>query len=49
MAFSKIEARPGNDAPGTVEHPWDAIAEAIDSITPQQAHNFFTAAGYEPE
>ena len=30
-------------------HLWDAIAEAIDSVTSQEAHNFFSAAGYEPD
>ena len=49
MAFSKIKAWLRNAAPRTVELLWDAIAEAIDSITPQEAHNFFTATGYEPE
>lgn len=49
MAFSKIKAWLRNTAPRTVEHLWDAIAEAIDSMTPQEAHNFFTTAGYEPK
>ena len=29
-------------------HLWDAIAEAIDSVTPQEAHDFFSAVGCEP-
>ena len=49
MAFSKIKAGLSNTAPRTVEHLWDAIAKAIDSMTPQEAHNFFTTAGYEPK
>ena len=49
MAFSNIKVWLRNTAPRTVEHLWDAIAEAIDSMTPQEAHNFFTAAGYEPK
>ena len=49
MTFSKIEAWLRNAVPRTVEHLWDAIAEAIDNMTPQEAHNFFSAAGYEPD
>ena len=49
MAFSKIKTWLRNTAPRTVEHLWDAIAEAIDSMTPQEAYNFFTTAGSEPE
>ena len=49
MAFSKIKAWLRNAAPRTVELLSDAIAEAIDNITSQEAHNFFAAAGYEPE
>lgn len=49
MAFSKLKAWLKNVAPRKVEQLWDTIAEAIDDITPQQARNFFTAAGYEPD
>lgn len=49
MAFSKLKAWLKNAAPRKIEQLWDEIAKAIDDITPQQARNFFTAAGYEPE
>jgi hypothetical protein len=27
----------------------DAIAQAIDAVTPEEARNYFTATGYDPE
>ena len=49
MAFSKIKALLKKAAARTVYHLWDAIREAIDAVTPQDARSFFTACGYEPE
>jgi len=49
MAFSKIKAHLKKAAARTVQSLWDAIRDAIDAITEQDAKNFFTACGYEPE
>lgn len=32
-----------------LEDLYDALANAIDAIPPDEARNFFNAAGYEPE
>ena len=49
MAFSKIKAHLKKAAARTVHALWDAVREAIDAITPNDARSFFTACGYEPE
>lgn len=49
MAFSKIKALLKKAAARKLEDLWDAVAAAIDAISPTEAQNFFTAAGYEPE
>jgi transposase len=49
MAFSKIKALLRKTAARTVQALWDAIRDAIDAVTPQDAQGFFTACGYEPE
>lgn len=49
MAFSKIKALLKKAAARTVHQLWDAIRNAINTVTPQDARNFFTACGYEPE
>ncbi len=49
LAFSKIKAFLKKAAARTVHRLWDAIRDAIDAITPQDARSFFTACGYEPE
>ena len=49
MAFSKIKALLKKAAARTIETLWDAIRDAIDAVTPNDARGFFTAAGYEPE
>lgn len=49
MAFSKIKALLKEAAARTVEGLWAAIASAIDAVTPSEARNYYTAAGYEPE
>lgn len=48
-AFSKLKAHLRAAAERTKEALWDAVAWAIDAITPQESANMFTAAGYEPE
>lgn len=49
MAFSKIKALLKKAAARTVEDLWAATASAIDAVTPSEARNYYTAAGYEPE
>lgn len=49
MAFSKIKALLKKTAARSVTDLWDAIRDAIDAISPEEARNYFTAAGYEPE
>jgi transposase len=49
MAFSKLKALLRKAAERTIPALWDAIGRLIDLVTPQEAANFFTAAGYEPD
>ncbi len=49
MAFSKLKARLRKAAARTVDDLWDAIAQAIETFTPQECQNFFAAAGYDQE
>ena len=49
MAFSKIKALLKRAATRSVLALWDAIREAIDAVTPNDARSYFTACGYEPE
>lgn len=49
LAFAKIKALLKKAAARTLPALWDAIRSAIDAITPNDARNFFTACGYEPE
>ena len=43
LAFSKIKALLKKDAARTLQDLWDAIAQAIDAVTPEEARNDFTA------
>ena len=47
MAFSKIKALLKKAAARTVTDLWDAIAGAIDAVTPHDAANYFIATGYD--
>lgn len=49
MAFSKLKALLRKAATRTRDALWDAVATAIDDVTPDECANYFTAAGYEPE
>jgi len=49
MAFAKIKALLKKTAARSVTDLWDAIRDVIDAISPEEARNYFTAAGYEPE
>jgi transposase len=48
-AFSKLKALLRRAAARTVDDLWCAIATIIDTYTPQECSNYFTAAGYEPD
>jgi len=47
MAFSKLKALLRKAAEPTVDGLWTTIGRLIDFVTPQQAANFFAAAGYD--
>jgi transposase len=47
MAFSKFKAFLKKAAARTVGDLWDAIAEGIDTLTPDDCENYFAAAGYD--
>ena len=49
LAFAKIKALLKKAAARTIPTLWDAIRDAIDAVTPDDARSFFTACGYEPE
>lgn len=48
MAFSKIKAHLRKAAERTLGSLWNAIGRIIDLITPNEARNYFNAAGYDP-
>lgn len=49
FAFSKLKALLRAAAERTKDALWDAVAWAIEKISPQDSANMFTATGYEPE
>jgi transposase len=49
MAFSKLKAFLKKRAARTVDDLWHTIAIGIDTFTPTQCRNYFTAAGYDRE
>jgi len=48
MAFSNSKAFLKRAAARSVDDLWDAIAQAVDIIAPNECCNFITATGYEP-
>ena len=48
-AFAKLKARLRKGAERTMEGLWCLIGQLIDTFTPQECANYFTAAGYEPD
>lgn len=48
-AFAKLKAVLRRVAARTRDDLWDAVADAIETYTPTECANYFTAAGYEPE
>lgn len=49
MVFSKLKALMRKAAERSIPALWDAIVRPIDLVKPNEASNFFAAAGYEPE
>ena len=49
MVFSKIKALLKKAAAPTFQDLWNAIAQAIDAVTSEEARNYFTATGYDHE
>ncbi|GAN82285.1 Transposase [Acidocella aminolytica 101 = DSM 11237] len=47
-AFSKLKAILRKQAARTIPALWQAIADALPRFTPEEAQNFFKAAGYDP-
>jgi transposase len=48
-AFAKLKAHLRKAAARTVEDLWEAIRDALQTFSPEECANYFTAAGYEPE
>lgn len=48
MAFSKLKALLRKAAERTIPALWDAIGRLINLVSPTEAANYFTAAGYDP-
>ncbi len=47
MAFSKLKALLRKAAARTIDDLWEAIAQIIETFTPNECVNFFAAAGYD--
>ncbi|MCK1546459.1 transposase, partial [Bradyrhizobium sp. 179] len=45
-AFAKLKANLRKAAERTVGGLWDAVGRIIDTCTPAESSNYFTAAGY---
>jgi transposase len=48
-AFAKLKALLRRAAERTVEGLWRLIGQLIDTFTPPECANYFTAAGYDPD
>ena len=49
QAFSKLKAGLRKAAERTREGLWTTIGRLVDAVTPDEAANFFLAAGYDPD
>lgn len=49
MAFSKLKALLRKAAETTISGLWDTIGQALETFTPNECNNYFTAAGYDCE
>ncbi len=48
-AFAKLKALLRKAAERTVDGLWAAIGRLVDTFTPNECANYFTAAGYDPD
>ncbi len=48
-AFAKLKAMLRKAGERTVDGLWSAIGRIIDTFTPAECANYFTAAGYDPD
>ena len=48
-AFAKLKALLRKAAERTIKGLWRLIGKMIDTFTPQECANYFTAAGYDPD
>jgi transposase len=48
-AFAKLKALLRNAAERTVDGLWNAIGRLIDSFSPVECANYFSACGYDPD
>ena len=48
-AFSKLKAMLRKAAARTRDQLWKAIAQIIDTFTPRECANYFSAAGYDAD
>ena len=48
-AFAKLKGLLRKAAQRTVDGLWDAIGRLIDTFTPTECANYFSACGYDPE
>lgn len=48
-AFAKLKAMLRKAAERTLDGLWNAIAGIIETLTPQECANYFSAAGYDPD
>lgn len=49
LAFAKLKALLRKAAARTVDTLWAAIADVIETFSPRECANYFSAAGYEPD
>lgn len=48
-AFAKLKAGLRKAAARTIDALWETIARLIETFTPAECQNYFTAAGYDPD
>ena len=48
-AFAKLKALLRKAAERTVDGLWAAIGRLVETFTPNECANYFTAAGYDPD
>ena len=49
LAFAKLKAALRKAAARTIDDLWQVIADTLNTFSPVECANYFTAAGYDPE